>query len=209
MLYLVTDHENKTLRDLQWSENVTYEETKNPNYLFSVYNDPIVGHMMNPAYEGFKNPNFWLVEGDIAHSFGFRHECSKLTALKKIDVQPPTDLQRIAFAILCSIHIVSNPDFKKWAKDYLSGNDRSKEKAESVMQKLKEIEFGIFDNPQDEYIGPAIATIMSVTVEANIFVANAAHRAYYDSPENDRIDMQKLANIVMNLSPEQLANVIC
>ena len=49
MYYLVTDSENQTFGNVVWSENVTHEEINNPNKLFSIYDDPIIAHMMNPA----------------------------------------------------------------------------------------------------------------------------------------------------------------
>ena len=208
MLYLITDCEDKTLGDVQWSENATNEQTKNPNYLFSVYNDPIVAHMLNAAYEGYKNPNIWIVEGEIKESYGFRHECMKLKSIKKLDISPPSEMQRICFAILCSIHLVSNRIYKDWVKNYLSGANRTKEEAENVMKLLSEIKIGESDNHQDEYVGAAIASLMAVTVDANMFTANAAHRSYYDSPLESRINLEKLANIAVKLSPEDLASVL-
>ena len=208
MFYLITDSNNKTWRDVTWEENITHEQNDNPNYLFSVYDDPILAHMMNSAYEGFKNPNIWLAEGKVTNSFEFRYECSKLTAKKQIQVNIPTDDQRIAFAILCSIQIVSNPIYKKWAKNYLSGNDRTKEKAESVMRELQEIKLGEAKNRQDEYVSCAIVSIMSITTDPWTFSANTAHRAFYDSPEEDRINLIKLSNIAVSLKMEEIAEIL-
>ena len=208
MLYLITDGENKTIRDVLWGENITNEQHDNPNYLFSVYNDPLVAHMLNPAYEGYKNPNIWEAEGNISQSFGFRHECDKLTSIKKVDIANPTDDQRIAFAILCSLHLVSNSVYKNWAKEYLSGLDRTKEKAASVKKLLEEFKIGESSNHQDDYVSCGMASIMAVLVDPWTFAANAAHRAYYDSPEDSRIELDKLANISMKLTLEEMANVL-
>ena len=208
MFYLITDSNNKTWRDVTWEENITHEQNDNPNYLFSVYDDPILAHMMNSAYEGFKNPNIWLAEGEVTNSFEFRYECSKLTAKKQIQVNVPTDDQRIAFAILCSIQIVSNPIYKEWAKNYLSGNDRTKEKAESVMRELQEIKLGEAKNRQDEYVSCAIVSIMSITTDPWTFSAKTAHRAFYDSPEEDRINLIKLSNIAVSLKMEEIAEIL-
>jgi hypothetical protein len=49
---------------------------------------------------------------------------------------------------------------------------------------------------------------MAITVDANMFAANAAHRTYYDSPENDRIDLVKIARIATSLKPEEIAEVL-
>ena len=207
MLYLVTDSNDKTLNDVLWTENCTNEEIKNPNYLFSVYDDPVTAHMMNPAYEGYKNPNIWLVEGEKTVSFGFRHECQKLKAIKKIESEAPTDIQRITFGIVTSLHLMTNQFYKIWAKNYLNGTNRTKETAECVMQQLQKIRVGDEKTPQDEYVSCGIASIMAVLVDPSSFSANAAHRAYFDSPENNRINLNKLADISVKLSPEEISQV--
>ena len=209
MYYLVTDSENQTFGNVVWSENVTHEEINNPNKLFSIYDDPIIAHMMNPAYEGYKNPNIWLVEGEKTLSFGFRHEAQKIKAIKKVDVQPPTDSQRIAFAILCSLHLVNNQAFKFWAKHYLAKEEnRTKESAENVMKHLQQIEFGKSQDQQEEYVSCAIPCLMSVIIDASTFSANSAHRAYFDSPENNRIDVVKLAHIAIKLKMEDISEFV-
>lgn len=209
MYYLVTDSENKTFGNVLWSENVVNEENNNPNKLFSIYEDPIVAHMLNPAYDGYKNPSIWIVEGEKEFTFGFRHESKKLKAIKKVELSEPTDQERIAFAILCSIHLVSNPIFQEWSKNYLKSEDnRSKQTAENVLKQLQQLEFGKAKDPQDEYLSCAIPCLMSVIVEPLIFSANTAHRAYYDSPENNRIDLPKAAKIATKLKMEEIYEML-
>lgn len=207
-MYLITDGDDKTLNNVIWTENCTNEQYSNPNYLFSVYDDPVLALMMNAAYEGYKNPHLWLVEGEKDISFGFRHECKKLKAIKKLNVDEPTDIQRISFAILCSIHLMKNQFYKIWAKNYLSGVNRTKETAECVMKQLHNIDISNSTDYQDQYVGCGIASIMAILVDSWQFTANSAHRAYYDSPENDRIDLIKLANIAVTLSPEEISQVL-
>jgi hypothetical protein len=206
MQYLITDGENKTWGNVQWSENITHEQN-NPNYLFSTYTDPILAHLLNPAYEGYNNPCIWTAEGEITNNFGLRYECRKITSIEKLDVKAPTNEQRISFAILCATHLVNNTAFKMWAKNYLLGNNKTKETADLVRQQLEKIEI-VSTKEQDGYVGPAIACIMAITVDANMFAANAAHRTYYDSPENDRIDLVKIARIATSLKPEEIAEVL-
>ena len=208
IMYLITDGDDKTLKNVLWTENCTNEQFENPNYLFSVYDDPILALMMNAAYEGFKNPHIWKVEGEKTLSFGFRYECKKLKAIKRIEITEPTSIQRIAFSILCSIHLMKNQFYKIWAKNYLNGNNRTKETADCVMQQLQNIEMNKAKDQQEEYVSCGIASIMAVLVDSWQFSANAAHRAYYDSPEKDRIDLIKLANIAFTLSPEEISQVI-
>jgi hypothetical protein len=209
MYYLVTDSENKTFGNVVWSENVVHEEMNNPNKLFSIYDDPTVAHFMNPAYDGFKNPTIWEAEGEKTVSFGFRHESQKIKTIKKVEMPEPTNDQRIAFAILCSLHLVSNQAFKFWAISYLkSEENRTKESAENVLKQLQQIEFGKERNPQDEYVSCAIPCLMSVILDPVIFTANTAHRAYYDSPEKSRIDMIKLAEIATKLKMEEIAEIL-
>lgn len=204
MMYLITDCDDKTLNNVLWTEGCINEQNSNPNYLFSVYDDPVVAHMMNAAYEGFKNPHIWTVEGEKHVSFGFRHECQKIKAIKKLDLPEPKDIQRISFSILCAAHLMKNQFYKLWAKNYLNGSNRTKETAECVIQQLQNINF----SENKESVGCGIASIMAVIIDPWQFSANAAHRAYYDSPEQNRIDLAKLANIAVTLSPEEISQVI-
>jgi hypothetical protein len=207
MYYLVTDEENKTIGNKLWGENVTHEQN-NPNYLFTVYDNPLVAHMMNPCYEGYKNAKIWHCEGTDAKKIGFLYEFVKVTTKNQATTQPPTNEQRIYFAIVCCMNLIKNQIFRNWCLNYLKGIDRTTETAHKVFLELEE-SIKQKELPEGhDYISCAPACLAAVQLnDPAIFSANAAHRAYYDSPENSRIDLNKIAEICVGLKPEEIGEV--
>jgi hypothetical protein len=61
---------------------------------------------------------------------------------------------------------------------------------------------------EEAYVSCAHACVVACSAdEPSIFAANCAHRAYYDSPRNDRIDLDLLADISMSVPMENLAEI--
>ena len=52
-----------------------------------------------------------------------------MTLVKELKVPEVTTIQRIAFGILCSLKFYNKKSYVSWAENWLSGKDRSYEKA--------------------------------------------------------------------------------
>ena len=129
--YKLTDENNQTRNNTQWGENVTHEATGNGKKLCTdgwihFYEDPLVAMMMNPAHASFKNPHLWEAEaeGEMLRE-ATKSGCKKLTTLKQIPLPEITLTQRVAFGILCALEVCAEESFREWAKNWLSGKDRS------------------------------------------------------------------------------------
>jgi hypothetical protein len=208
MYYLVTDYNDMTERGVEWGTDITHEET-NPNFPFSVYDHIPTALFMHPAYEGIQKPKIWEAVSENPQKIGFYFETTKLTTTK-IALQPPiTRSHRVTFAILCCLQIIQNPIFKKWAINYLRGIDTNKETAEKTQNELMAQMGDENIPPEHENISCAHACFGAVMLEDNkLMTANSAHRAYFDSPYNNRIDLQKLADIVLQLPSKIIADLI-
>lgn len=109
------------------------------------------------------------------------------------------------FAILCSICLVENQTFKKWAFNYLSGKDRTGETAFQINNQLIE---GMKNNPED-YISCCFPTLACIMLDPKYFAGNAAHRAYFDGIDRKTpLDLEKLALIATQTSPEQIHDML-
>jgi len=210
MLYLVTDQNNKTWRDIQWGENITHVED-NPNYHFAVYDNPLVAAYMYPTYDGITDPKIWEAsgEGQSPDQIGFRNKYAKLTTLKEVEFQNPTTPQRMNFAILCAMNLVLHPEFRNWAIQYLRGIDQTKATAHTVSEILVS-QIGTNLPVEYQYYGCAHPVLAAVLLDQPAeFCANAAHRAYFDSLKNkEPLNLEQLAQIASLLPGIDIAEVL-
>ena len=205
MPYLVTDQKDQSWRGVQWGPNISHEET-NPNHYFGVYKDLNTALFMYPYHEDITEPKFWSIS-ESSDPKQYRSEIPKATTLEPVSVHLPTNEQRINFAILTCLFLISNKTFRDWAKAYLLGEQA--DDPITVGNKLKE-SITVDGNPtQDDYFSCAHACLNSVMVEnPNFFVAASAHRAFCDSPENDPIDLAQIATIALSVSRKDIAQMI-
>lgn len=210
MLYLVTDQNNKTWRDVQWGENITHEES-NTNYHFAVYDSPLVASYMYPTYDGITDPKIWeaVGEGESHDQGGFRNKYAKLTTIKEVAFQNPNTDQRMNFAILCAMNLILHPVFRTWALNYLKGVDQTKETAHVVSEVLVE-QLGTDLPPEHEYYNCAHPVLAAVMLDQPAeFCANTAHRAYFDSLEqNIPLNLEHIAQIANLISGPEIAEVL-
>jgi hypothetical protein len=56
---------------------------------------------------------------------GLKGGCTEMVIMKELPLPEITLTQRIAFGILCSLEVYNEESYVKWAKDWLSGEDRT------------------------------------------------------------------------------------
>jgi len=208
MYYLITNENDTTWRDVVWGPEVSHEVNE-PNYFFEVYEHIPTALFMQHAYEDIQNPKVWECSIENPVKRGVATLASKVTTHKCITPLEITDDQRITFAMLCSLQVVLNPIFRDWAFGYLNGSDTDKNKAIQVQEQLM-LQIGDENIPEaHDYISCAHACLATVFAEdIRHYAAYAAHRAYYDSPEQDRIDIPKLSEIAVTVPREQIAEIL-
>ena len=138
ILFKLTTQEGKTHNETQWGENVTHEATGDikqglcSDAWIHAYTHPLLAVLMNPVHADIENPILWEGKGEGEAKFeplkcGFR----KFTTLKKIPLPEVTDVQKVAFGILCAKEVYKDKDssWNQWADKWLSGEDRTEASA--------------------------------------------------------------------------------
>jgi hypothetical protein len=137
-LYKLTDKDGYTRRDASnetlWGPNVTHRATGTgglcTNGVIHAYEHPLIAAFMNPVHVSFGNPILWIAEGEITHREGqLKCGCRELTTVKKTRLPKITQEQRIRISIYCALSQFKDPAFETWAKNWLSGKDRTAEAA--------------------------------------------------------------------------------
>jgi len=137
--YKLTTQEGKTRNETQWGENVTHEATGDikqglcSDAWIHAYTHPLLAVLMNPVHADIENPILWEGKGEGEAKFeplkcGFR----KFTTLKKIPLPEVTDVQKVAFGILCAKEVYKDSSWNQWADKWLSGEDRTKSSANAA-----------------------------------------------------------------------------
>jgi hypothetical protein len=137
--YKLTDQNLQTYRGFQW-EVEKWVKVDGKGQLCSkhklhYYHHPLLAALLHPIHVNMKNPKLWEVSAKGGHlnDKGLKGGCNKMRLDKEIPLPKITLEQRIAFAILCAL-FGGNPNkgWKAWAKNWLSGADRSLEATEMI-----------------------------------------------------------------------------
>ena len=86
------------------------------------YNDPLLAVMLNPICDNYNldTAKIWSCEWTISGEAGRRNN----KTLKEIELPRVTLNQRIAFGVICALQVYQEPEFSKWAENWLSGKER-------------------------------------------------------------------------------------
>jgi len=133
--YKITDLGMRTYYEFQWELGKWYETTGkgdlcSPGW-FHFYNDPLVGMFLNPVHAGIENPRLFRaeVEGKFLDDNGLKCGYSRARLVEELTVPQISPVQRVRFAILCAKKVYKEKEWNKWADNWLSGKDRTKESA--------------------------------------------------------------------------------
>lgn len=129
--YKLTNEHNYTRNNTQWGENITHTAEGTGDELCTdgwihFYTNPFIAIIMNPQHADFYKPNLWECESSGEHLHEtLKSGCKTLTTTRQIPLPEITDIQLIAFAILCAKEVFGETDWNDWANKWLSGEDRS------------------------------------------------------------------------------------
>lgn len=142
-LYKLTDENGKTrtgaVNELQWGTAITHSAAGAGTQLCSdgvihAYEHPLIAVLLNPIHAVLNAPRLWEAEGEIVAREGqFKCGVKTLTTVREIPLPDITLEQRVCFAILCALEVYKEESFVRWAKAWLSGEDRSEAKAEAMV----------------------------------------------------------------------------
>ena len=97
------------------------------------YNHPLLAVLFNPIHANISNPRLIEIEIDKvwAHD-GLKGGCKKAKIVKEIALPEITIEQKVTFAIEISLKYYKGKNYKKWAKNWLNGKDKSESAAISA-----------------------------------------------------------------------------
>jgi hypothetical protein len=210
MRYLVTNHENQTWRQVQWGDNVSHKET-NSNYFFWTYEHPDVAALLVPIEcENLQKPKLWSCEvadlsevdyGTISHDWGYRRRYPWVKTIKEEDCFIPTDEQRVAFAMLCTMNLTENPLVMAWMRNWLLNIDRTPETAKQVANALTDEMCQKYKTYREFYTSSAYPLTHSVVEPEKLkyYTAASAYRAYTDCFYCPNCDEKTLNRLCTNM----------
>lgn len=138
-LYKLTDADDRTYHGCQWGENVQHVtsgkgESCTPGWTHW-YTDPLLAIMLNVVHGNFDptTAHMWEGEGTVVLNVnGTKVGCADGRTIRRIDLPLMTPEQRVRYAIFCALETQRNPIWRRWAKGWLSGADRSAKAANTV-----------------------------------------------------------------------------
>lgn len=131
-LYKLTDAQCRTRNDTTWGANVTHVATgpvDGPlcsSSWIHAYTHPLIAVLLNPVHANFTSPRLFVARGVVgATAHDLKVGCRSLTTIKETPLPQINITQKVAFGILCALAVYEDADFTRWAKNWLSGSDRS------------------------------------------------------------------------------------
>ena len=129
--YKLTNKNGQTKNGTQWGPNISHSaEGKGENLCsdgwIHFYTNPLIALLLNPIHANFSSPKLWEAEssGEELHE-SLKSGCKTLTTIKEIPLPEISDVQKIAFGILCGKEVYKDEKWNLWADKWLSGEDRT------------------------------------------------------------------------------------
>ena len=177
--YKLTNQDMITYNTCQWTLNEWKETSGNgklcSNGWLHCYSNPLLAILLNPTHANIDNPRLFEieVEGENLTDNGLKEGWTRMRIVKELDIPKITRIQMVAFGILCALEVNKNETFIKWANNWLSGKDRSKESA------------------YDAYVSVYAANVSDSVSDYDYYAADAAARsaaaANADNAANDSV----------------------
>jgi hypothetical protein len=199
-LYKLTDQDGYTRRgaynECLWGPGVTHSGTGQGELCGSgyihAYTNPLLAVLLNPSHANIASPILWECEGEIVKDDkGLKCGCISLTAIKEVPIPVITNEQRIKFSILCAMEVCKNPYWTNWAKNWLSGKDRTAYAA--AYAAARAAARAAYAAARAAARAADAARAAAYAADAARAAAYAAYAAYAASP----LDLIKLATLAM------------
>ena len=135
--YKLTDAEGYTRKgkygETKWDKHAQTRVTNGKGDLCThgwthVYTHPILAEFLDPIHGQYGSCSKLIsvnVSGRCKKDRGLKEGWTKVSFRSHKTRQKVSSVQVIAFGILCAIKVYKKPEFQLWAKNWLSGKDRS------------------------------------------------------------------------------------
>lgn len=141
------------------------------NDWFLTYKNSLVAAFVYPAFENYHNPQLYQCKAvNRTYDDGVRVACTRLTCLKKIDFPDVLLVQRQQLAVMCSLIMYQEPEYIKWANNWL----RKHRDIAEVLEQYERLPSARYHHSKF----PIMATY-SIIAADNIAAASAASQLVY------------------------------
>ncbi len=138
--YKLTNQFDQTYGGCQWGKNITHTASGKGELCtkgwIHYYNDPLLAVFLNPIQADYnlKKAHLWecKVKGKIKGDSGLKFGATIVKTIKRIPLPKVTTEQRIKIGILCALKVYKKEYFVEWAKNWLSGKDRTETMAKAT-----------------------------------------------------------------------------
>jgi|OM-RGC.v1.015999583 hypothetical protein len=198
--YKLTDKDGNTRNGMHWDVGVTNQATGEGKELCSdgflhVYDTPEQAALMRSAH-AYNYTRLWEVESwDEGITDGTKRGVKKCTVIREMELQELTVEQRVEIGIRVSMLVYKEKGYIKWAKNWLSGKDRSASAASAAA-------YATSATHAEAYATSAA----SHAVDSTAYVAHAAAYAVASAASEKRpIDLIGVINQVLAQSSKEEA----
>ena len=207
--YKLTDLEMRTYKEFQWELGKWYETTGEGDLCSSswlhFYNNPLVGLFMNPAHADIENPRLFRaeVEGEVLDDHGLKCGYSRARLIEELTVPQISPVQRVRFAILCAKEVYKEKEWNRWADNWLSGKDRTKESAKSIENVFSVAEITAQSAESAFYAAISAEIVIKSAIiafyaaESAVSAAKSTKNTVRSTTKNKKIDLIKIAQKAM------------
>jgi len=172
-LYKLTNQEFETYGGTtKWGENVTHHAAPGPpvlctNTVIHMYASPEEAALFNCIHARIPNPILWeCSDEEIVITDGLKRGVKQATTLRQVPLPVYSIAELARFAIYCVPDEFQDIDWRNWARDWLSGSDRSARAAWAA-----------------EAVAKVAARAVARAARAAAWAAEAAAEAKLDFPE--------------------------
>ena len=200
--YKLTTQNLTTHNDFQWEIGIKQTTSGEgglcgPGYLH-YYHHPLLAVLLNPIHARIKNPKLFEVEAGGVHldDNGLKGGCTEMTLIREIELPKFTDIQRVAFGILCAKEVYKDLEWNEWAAAWLDGSDRSRSAAAAAAHAAAYAAAYAAYYAADAAARAAHAAHAARAAHAAYYAADAAYAAYYAAAaaaRNTGIDLIAIA----------------
>ena len=138
LMYKLVNQKYQTYNNTKWKVGVKVVAKGKgnslcTNALLHCYSNPYLAVLFNYIHANIQKPRLIEVEcSPIIANDGLKQGCKEQTMIQELPLPQLTALERVEFAIRCSLLVYKEQSYVRWAKAWLSGVDRSKEKALAI-----------------------------------------------------------------------------
>jgi hypothetical protein len=130
--YKLTNQNMTTHKGHKWELNKTYSISKEnvgttlcTDRVFHYYTSPELAILLNPMHADINNPRLFKIRCDSVIYDGLKGGSKRQRFIKELKLPIITNINIVAFGLLCALEVCYEPEFRCWASNWLSGKDRT------------------------------------------------------------------------------------